>query len=68
MHQLAGERAVLDLAVVPLHLDVHAEVGNEGAVIGTQVAAVHHILLGDADQHVVQGINLAASSVLIFFR
>ena len=47
-HQLARERAVLDFAVRALHLDVHAEVRNERPVFGMQIAAVNHVLLGDA--------------------
>ena len=47
------ERAVLDLSVLFV-LDVHAEVGNEGAVRRVEVAAVDDILLRDAHQHVVE--------------
>ncbi len=41
-------------AICSLHLDVHAEVGNVGAVTGNQVAAVDHVLLRDAHQHVFE--------------
>ena len=47
-------RGTRGLPFAPWSFDVDAEVGNVGAVFGLQVAAVHDILLGDADQHVLQ--------------
>ena len=51
--QLAGEGAVFCLAVL-FELDVDAEVGDEGAVAGREIAAIDHVLLSYADQHVVE--------------
>ena len=53
-HQLARDGAVLDVAVRSLHPDVHAEIRNVRAVLRIEVAAIDDILLGDADEHVLE--------------
>jgi hypothetical protein len=46
--QLTAEGAVLDLTVF-FPGDVHAEVGDEGAVLGVEVATIDNVLLSDAN-------------------
>ena len=53
-NELPRDRPVLDVSFRALDFDVDAEVGNVGAVFGKQVAAIHHILLSNADEHVFQ--------------
>ena len=53
-HQLARDGAVLDVAVGSLDPDVDAEIGHACAVLRIEVTAVDDILLGDADEHVLE--------------